>query len=232
MVKIYGIKNKKIAKKYFKKRTTRSVKASYVNKPLVSLGQGFPKKMNATLKYKDYALIQSTSGVMYNYSFCANGIWKPNLTGTTHQPMFSDQLFAIYNHAHVASSRIKVTFLPANANTVPVAVGVYLNDDVSAPTTSYITYGEQTLTKMKIIGNTTADDREIIKASFSSSKMFGGSLLANNSLINTASANPTEITAYSLFVQSMDLTATTNVYCLVEIEYNCIFTELKDFSGS
>lgn len=175
--------------------------------------------------------MQSNTGVLANQNFAANGVYDPNLTGTGHQPMFMDQLFAIYNHAYVAGSKIKVTFLPGVSNIVPVAVGVFLNDDVSAPSTSYTGYSEQTQSKMKII-SAVDDAKQTITASYSSARTFGKGLLANNDLRNSASANPAELSVYTVFLQSLDLTATTNVYVWVEIEYICVFTELKDFAQS
>lgn len=224
--KVWKSKSKKAIKKRNYKR-----KKNVVFKNNISMGLGFPRKLTTTLKYKDYVFFTSTSGVMQNYHFSANGIWKPNLTGSSHQPMFMDQYMQLYNHFHVIGSKIKVTFLSFPTN-LPAACGIYINDDTTVLSTNYTAMSEQTQSKMRVIGSSGADEREVVSYKYSAKKMFGGSVLSNNALRGSATANPNEVATYNIYYQALDMTSTTQAYGWVEIEYLVVFTELKDFAQS
>uniref|UniRef100_UPI00404745F6 hypothetical protein n=1 Tax=Shewanella sp. TaxID=50422 RepID=UPI00404745F6 len=219
-------------RKPYTKKKTYAKKAQIVNKPMVSLGLGFPKKLMATLKYREYVYLTSTSGVLQNYHFAANGMYDPNLTGTGHQPMYFDQYMALYNHYHVIGSKIKVSFIHSTSSTLPIATGIFLNDDTSAPSTTYTGFSEQTQSKMKILGPSQSDDREVLSYKFSAKKIFGNNVIANNALRGNSGANPSEVSTYNIFFQALDESSTVGAYCWVELEYIAIFTELKDFAQS
>jgi len=224
----------KAKKKIYKKKRTYKAKAkkNTIQKPMVSLGKGFPDKLMATLKYREYISLTSTTGILQNYHFSANGLYDPNITGTGHQPMFFDQYMALYNHYHVIGSKIKVTFLNSGSAGQASAVGVYLNDDSTTLSTTYTAFSEQPNVAMKIMGIGATDDREVINYKYSAKKTFGGTVMSNNALRGSVSANPTEAVNYNVFLQTLDSLTTNTLFVWVELEYIAVFTELKDFAQS
>jgi len=208
-------------------------KKNVIPKQIVSLGNGLPTKLMASLKWREYIALTSTSGVLTNYYFSCNNMQKPNINSGTHQPMYFDQYMSMYNHFHVIGSKCKVTFLNSGSGGTAAAVGIYLNDDASSTgLTTYDAYSEQTKCRVKIMGIGATDDREILTQKYSAKKVYGGSVLSNNALRGNSTTAPAEQTTYNLFLQSLDKLTTTTVYVWVEIEYLAIFTELKDFAQS
>lgn len=211
----------------------RNEKKNVVPKTIVSLGQGFPKKMMATLKYKDYTNLSSSTGVMGQYLFSCNNLNDPNWSGGGGQALYYDQLMSVYNHYTVIGSKIKISVLNAGSvGSVPLVCGVFINDDTQTNVTTYQGLGEQVNAKMKVLGSSTTDPAVVITNSWSAKKHFGGSVLANNVLRGALGASPAEQMYYNIFVQSIDSTSTVGVYILVEVEYVAIFTELKEIARS
>lgn len=230
---------KRTVKRKIKPRKTYKRKPAYkkanvtVFKPSVSLGKGFPSKLSATLKYREYVYLNASSGILSNYLFSANGLFDPNTTGGGHQPMFFDQYMALYNHYHVIGSKCKVTFVhSAGVSTNAGAVGIFLNDDTTTLATTYTAMDEQTQSKMKILGSSTTDDRETVTCMFSPKRIYGPSLLSNNALRGNSGANPSEQSYFNIYAQSLDSLSSLGIYAWVEIEYIAVFTELKDFAQS
>lgn len=217
-------------KKSFKKKTVTK-KSNVVNRPMVSLGQGLPKKLLVTHKYSEIVVPTATSGVMQKYSFSCNGMFDPNITGTGHQPMYFDQMAALYDHYRVIGSicTFKITHL-VTSNYAAV-VGAFVNDDsTTTPTTSFELM-ENSLSKHRMLAA-----GQLIPAIFtlkwSAKKYFGGSVLSNPELQGTAAANPTEQSMFTIFVQPIDQISSNSYNVEVDIKYIAVWTELKDIAGS
>jgi len=52
-----------------------------------------------------------------NYQFLLNSIWDPNATGIGHQPLYTDQLSALYNRYRVISCRYAIAGTVSNGTT-------------------------------------------------------------------------------------------------------------------
>ena len=97
-----------------KTATKRTSKKSFyaVPRPLVQYKTGFPKQLAITHKYSQegrLTYIGPNANVQY-YAFGVNCLYDPYLALGGGQPLYFDQLSAIYNHYTVMRSRIKVTF--------------------------------------------------------------------------------------------------------------------------
>jgi len=202
------------------------------NLSLARIGKGFPKKMMITHKYNEVLTITSVAGGLASFSFAANGMYDTDITYTGHQPMYFDQMSALYDHYHVIGSKIKVKVTPAAENQMPVVFGCYKNDDSTVTPTTLNALMEQTEATHKVI-SLNAGAPAVFSKKWSAKKTFGGSILGNPSLQGTASANPTETTVYTFFMKPMDVTA-SNVACYItiEIEYIAVWAELKDIQSS
>lgn len=218
----------------FKKKTKMAFRAKRAkvtrNRTNVPLGLGFPKKMTMTHKYTQTVLMTSTTGVMQNLNWSCNGLFNPFITGTGHQPMYFDQMGALYNHYTVIGSSCKFKLVPSSGSQLAMVVGAYVNDD----TTSQLainTIGEQS-TGTRILIGADSDKNYTIRKKWSAKKWFGGSVLANNDLEGTTVGNPNEQSYYSFFLQAADATDTVSIWVDVEISYIAVWAELKDIAGS
>lgn len=222
------MKYTKKAKKYTKKR--RSTKVNTVNRTMVRAGLGFPLKMAMTHKYFETIDMASTSGSTVTYSFHANSLFDPNYSGSGHQPLYYDNMAAIYNHYCVIGSKITVKLAGASTSNTSTSFALYLNDDVTAtPTLSSLM--EQSKSKYCVIP---AGSNNIYSCTlkWSAKKTFGGSILGNPSLSAATNANPLETSVFTIAGFPQNLTSTQTYNMQVMIEYIAVWTELKDVAGS
>lgn len=231
MSKVKKISARKRVKRS-KGRVPRPVSA-VKNKRAVVAGQGFPKNMVMTHKYCDVIAITCASGVPQPYVFSCNGMYDPNITSTGHQPLYFDQMSALYNHYTVIGSKITCRFTPlTSANQlVPTYVGCFINDDATVSSGTLSTLLENSLVKTRLIayGNTKTTS---LTHKWSAKKYFPGSTLANDNLQGTIASNPAEQSTFTLFACSLDTTTSVQIYAEVEISYIAVWTELKEIAGS
>lgn len=192
----------------------------------VNLGVGFPKRVTCTLKYATSVSVASTIGAVNSHLFSCNGMYDPDITSTGHQPLYFDQLMAIYDHYTVIGSKLRVRACPNTLNQIG-AVAIFVNDDTTTSITDIATISEQSSgTQLKVlpIG---INEPVLLNSSWSAKQTFGGSVLGNDNLQGTASSNPTEQSYYQICYQDLGA-ATTTCRFIVEIEYIAVFDELKD----
>lgn len=205
-----------------------------VPRPVNSWGRfnqvGFPNKLLMRHRYVESGSLTSTTGGLALQNFRANGMFDPNQTGVGHQPMYFDTLTGIYDHYTVISSVITVEFTPASSTTLPAIVGLMLNDDSTTTPGSSYAIAEQGGSVSKVLSATGNVNPIVLKSKFSAKGTFGGSVLANDNLQGTASADPTEQTIFTLFAQTLDLAGTTSTYWRVTIDYLAVWDELKDLA--
>lgn len=189
---------------------------------------GFPTKLKVRHKYVDTVNLSGTAGALVAYQFRCNGMYDPDYTGTGHQPLYFDQLTGIYNHYTVTKAWLRITVLPTS--TSPMLFNVFQNDDITITPSTLEARTEQTTGKtVSVIPGTSTRP---IYLKYDAYKTFGGSLLANDNLQGSASADPTEQSIWSCTLQSPDLTVATKATIFVEILYEAIWDELKDVAGS
>lgn len=73
---------------------------------------GFSQSYRTKLRYVDIAQITSTAGSTAKVTFSPQSCFDPNVTATGHQPMYFDQLAAVYARYKVHGATIRVTFNP------------------------------------------------------------------------------------------------------------------------
>lgn len=223
----YAKKSAAKTKKVYKPKK----KSLVVNRSVGTLGLGFPKKIQMTHRYVESTNVNSSSGAFSTYFFSCNGMYDPNITGTGHQPMYFDQMTALYDHYTVIGSKCTFQFIPTSSTVGAVAVGGLINDDTSTTATSFPTMMENSLVKPKYI-NFSSSLPTIITLKWSAKKFFGKGTLANSEMRGTSASNPTEQSYFQAYVQSIDGITTNNITVQVCIEYIAIWNELKDISAS
>lgn len=226
----------------FKRRVTRrpasrrpSRKRTYkrkqtIHKTTASLGKGFPKQLQITHRYVDQFSLTSNVGTVGSYFLSCNGMFDPNVSGTGHQPLYFDQMTALYDQYCVIGSSIKVTMFPSTGSTSGVACVLYVNDDNASPA-NFQTLAEQTTATIKYMAFNNSDPLVMTKK-WSAKKYFGGAVLANDELQGNATGNPVEQSFFNIAIQSANQTDTLSVVVMVELSYIAIWKELRDINGS
>lgn len=227
-------------KKNYKKKTTKSKKKRAPKKmsptfstnhlSMVNLGQGFPKKVKAVHKFHEIFKLSSITGSVSTHYFSCNALWRPDITGaTTHAPMYTDQLAALYDQYTVIGS--KCTFKISNANSVNNMSVVYafINDDLTlTPTTDAV--AEQSGAKSIQIPSS-FDGQKVMTLNWSSKKAFGKNVLSNPNFTALVNNRPNE-QQYFMIYHYAPFSEDSDVVVTVDIEYIAIWTELRDIAGS
>lgn len=217
-------------KKFFQKPKQKQ-RTNVVNRPISSLGLGFPKKVQMSHKYMGSVVLGSTAGSLATQVFSCNGMYDPDITNIGHQPLYYDQMTALYNHYTVIGSRIDVKFVPSSSFDGGLAVGGYINDDTTVTPGSFPAIIEQSLAKYSYLNYNSAVPPKIT-LNWSAKKYFGGSILANDLLQGQAGTNPNEQSYFTLFMQPLNGASTISIFCEVVITYIAIWKELKDIPQS
>lgn len=207
----------------------KTTKLSRTTLSRVPRSVGFPKLLRVRHRYVDGAVLTSTTGSLALYAFRCNGLFDPNITTTGHQPMYYDNLAAIYNHYVVTACKIELRVQGSFDSTQPMVVGCFVNDDSTVTPSDYTACCEQSTAKYA----TLAGDKHTgayITNSWSAKNDFGGSVLANTRLEGTAAADPSEQSVWTIFASTIAGSDSGVVNILVTLHYEVTWRELKDLN--
>lgn len=107
-------------KKLYRKRKMFRGRKKYFRKKNFKIS-GIPWKSYYKLNYSEN--IPITTGVMNFYNWRLNSVYDPNFTGTGGQPLWHDQLAAIYTSYKVNGCKFKI--MATNLGTQPVRMCVF-----------------------------------------------------------------------------------------------------------
>jgi len=200
--------------------------------PQVRLGrQALPKQLMNTVVYCETVQRTMTAGVASQYQFSCNGLFDPNITGTGRQPMYFDQLSALYNHYTVLRSRISVTWASNVAYQSPLNCTLYIEDDTdSGPSAAADQAAERPTARTKMFVPT-ANGTCVLYNSWDAAKTFGPNPQGNSQLIGTSSANPSEQSYFTIVTFGPALDSAT-LSIRVRIEYDVVWDELTTIAAS
>lgn len=188
-----------------------------------------PPLLQNTIRYTEVVSRTFASGVASAYAFSCNGLWDPNVTGTGHQPLYFDQLIALYNHYQVTKSRIKVTFVPSSSVTGPILCGLMVDDDATSMNTLNTSIGERPGARQSMYQKDTHPS--IVLYTSWDSKTLVSNPEDNPNVQGSSGANPVEQSYFLL--ETADIGASNGtMYMYVQIEYDVLWNELKDVATS
>lgn len=226
-------KNKKKTKGYKYKKSGGARPNSVVNR--VVFGHGLPKMCIVTHRYVDSKVLNMSAGVTSTFTFKCNGMFDPDYTGTGHQPLYFDQLSALYNHYCVIGSKITIRFAgtvaTAGGNSVPIVACLQTHPAASPTYTDPLNAAEQNYSHFKLMGPG-QDTNVIMGAKWSAKKFFGAGVLANDELKGTPSSDPAELSYFSIGARPMDSLTNCSCQLIVTIEYIAVWKELKNITSS
>lgn len=160
-------------------------------------------------------------------AYRANGMFDPEVALGGHQPLYFDQLSAIYNHWHVVASKIKIRIVPLFGAVGSLNATMLIDDDTTLSSTA--TTSRERPGAVSWITSAAQDDvgRTIY---WNAQKTFGGNIIDNDDLKGTAAADPTEESIFWLYLSGGTLDNPWRVYA--DIEYTVVWSELKSMSAS
>lgn len=192
---------------------------------------GFPKQLRIRHRYVDNITLVSTTGALASQSFRCNGMFDPDYTSTGHQPLYFDQLSAIYNHFTVLNSKITVKFYTVTSAVVPMSVAMFINDDATVTPSGPAAQAEQSSARFGMVPGG-ANQQLTLTSKWSATQAFGPGALSDPNLQGNSAGDPTEQQLWSIQARSADLASTQTLYAQVLIEYDAVWQELKDIAGS
>lgn len=223
---------KRTSRKRQRRGTYRKKPSRSISRRFLKSSMGFPRMLKFSHKYVEQIDLSSV-GATATYQYRANGMFDPNITSTGVQPLYFDQLAAIYDHYVVIGSKIKYTIIPKGTVVQePYQIVTWVNDDTTTHGTNMASIAAQKGSKLRLCQGGVNPDRIIVTNNWSAKKFFGGSILANNALQGTSSADPTEQSVYQINLRSLDGVSTVSVWIYVEIMYVAVWAELKDIAVS
>lgn len=226
-----------------RKRIRANVSKRYGPVTLRNVGsrQSFPFRSNGTMpttwvtthRYVGTFSINPNVGVANTYTFAANGLYDPDITGTGHQPMGFDQMAAFYNHYEVIGAKIK--FIPApSAEGTAFNFGIRLDDSGAVITADRegILEGQNNVFKHWPGPYLQPRGGFEVMNSFSQKKFFGDKA-GDRETWGDAASNPTDLAYFICYIAPLTtLQDIGSVPCTAVIEYITKWHEPKDFAMS
>lgn len=237
-------------KRSFRKKTTRRRKTYTKRKsrrariPRSRGLIGFPSKKLMKLKYVQEVQIDPAAGAIAYLEFRANSVFAPMVAGTmgAHQPMYFDQMMAIYNKYCVIGSVMKATYANSTTgNMNPGFFGIYKSTNATALTAYTDINGiregpgsrNTALRQIGLAGTAQGWGPTSVKSTFSARKDLSvPSPLSNTNIDGSIGTNPTDVFYWSLFVADMQGDDPGSMNFLVEITYTVVFTDLYSVTQS
>lgn len=199
---------------------------------------GFPKQMFMRHKFMQNASVSAATGNLGTFSIGTNALFDPDNSGaTTHQPMYFDQVAALYNKYCVMASKCTFTFY-VTTGTTPVMIVAYIEDDTTVTPTSAVALAEQASAHFRCLPQTSTfeafQQTNQITLKWDAKKAFGGDVIDNSALTAATTANPTEQQLFMFAVQDASPTPAANVtvHVNVIVEYTVQWFELRNIEGS
>lgn len=160
----------------------------------------FPRTRLVRHVYYDNVTIPApqAAGSPSTYGFRANSMYDPNYSGGGHQPMYYDQMSAIYTKYQVIASFIEVTLdqtdSTQNNYKIVVTSDNALQNDVAAVLEEY--------GASRPLINSSRSSPKVLKASWNAKKWYKttlSGLMADNSKNTATGSNPTESIYYHIW---------------------------------
>lgn len=151
-----------------------------------------------------------------------NGLYDPTPAIGGGQPLYFDQIMALYNHYVCTSSKLTVTVSDAvnRQSTVAVYIDDDINQDNNAVSAASRPDAQSRSGYLAQVGGWT------FTKTWNAKEYFGGNPLSKNELSGDASSNPNEQSFYTIATKDHNTTL-NDYYAFIKVEYTCMFDELK-----
>lgn len=209
---------------YKKKFTKKQAKRRFLR-----LDAPVPKTKLVKLRYcETLQLDAGGTDVAVEHRFRANSVYDPDRTAVGHQPMYFDQLAAIYESYEVLGAKIKVAFSPT-ASTACL-VGVIRDNDTSTTYNNRTALMENPSSRYKVIS---PESKTLtMSCNWSARKTFGPNYNRddNEALVTTNPVNESDFVIWAINQHATE--DPSGINCMVTIDYIVKFSERKEIAQS
>ena len=212
---------------------------------------GFPQSMRTQLRYCDAIDFTPSSATINVHSFLANGLFKPDVSATGHQPRGFDEFMDVYKTFTVKGSKIAVTWsyegymgpsqymqtgAPQQAiqnsagavQAVPAMVGMIIPTVEAASSGTIIQ--NQEVDKARWVTVTPVGEAKTVSAKARVEDFFGkDALTGSEGYTGSISSDPSEKLYYHVCsaLQHDEYPITIKLRANIVITYDTVFTEPK-----
>jgi len=196
----------------------------------------FPREFVTSLRYCDAYTLTSTSNAMSSRQYMRmNSVHDPDQTSTGHQPLFYDQIMAVYGRYVVLKSRCKVTFstipnaIATSQPSGPMLVGIATDNDASVSSTVSTTLENSV---WSVLGNQLGGpNTRTLYVNYSPQKDLG--LPPTDDTVGAVAGNNPSAQWYcGIYCVEQGLASPSSVIATVTVDYTVRFSRLVDVSGS
>jgi len=195
-----------------------------------------PDTKTVRLRYCQYLTLNPTTSDTAYHTFYTNGLYDPDRTGTGHQPLGFDQWTKFYDFYLVKGSKMKCTFISggsgAQTGTAMCGITVTEEDSMTVIPESIM---EQPKATWRLMTNSNAAQKTIVRKGFSPKKFWGLKDIADNKarLGSDYQATPPTNAFFHVWVQGIDaVTDPGPVDIIVCIDYVVQFSERRELVQS
>lgn len=219
------VSRKRPYKKFKKGESQKKVfsKSGQVYKPRLWRGTGFPSGLQVKLKYSDILTINNLGVVVDVHQWRGNSLYDPDFTSTGHQPLYFDQLAAIYNRYRVDGCKIKIVC--STESPIGIMGVLYPTDENNISVTSISSACERTGAQDMVI----VPARPYTFTKYVSSPAITGlskaQYQASDKYCPDVNANPDEPWFWNFMTQTVDGTTAANMRVTVCLTYYAWFSE-------
>lgn len=183
-------------------------------------GLGFPDRFRTFLEYTQLQLALISSATSGNYTFSGNSVFDPDTSGTGHQPLYFDQMVAIYNRYRVFASKLKFELLSATSS---AAISITPTTDSARPTSIDIAWETPYTMEIPISSSVF---RTVRHALMETQKLWGmGSVTQDDVFSAVFSANPLRQWYWKIWAVSSDGSTSMTLRCNISVTYDVEFSE-------
>lgn len=238
MVRRYGRKRSRSARKSFRKRSSsRAFKRRRASRPSMAISHSsvVPDRFFVKLKYSEQFGMTYTPATAASYQFRVNSIFDPNYTGTGHQPLGHDQWQNIYNRYRVYGCKYRIYF--TNISTTEQAeVAVQLRPNLTTAS-DYDTIRESAYTVYKnILGvEGSGQATRCAKGYAGVCKLRGMSkarIKAEDSFQANFGSNPANTPSINLHMQNQNVGTGCTIRARVDLTFLCELFDRKSLDQS
>lgn len=183
-----------------------------------------PLRVQNQMHYASTTPLAFTAPGTAQMAIRCNGIFDPEVALGGHQPLYFDQLSALYNHYTVIASKITVRTSPdfGGGNTRPYMVTLIIDDD------NNVNIGAQNArerpgARSHLVNPSEADKG--LTSYWNAQRTFGGNVIDNPDLQGSSTTDPAEQSQWHIFLDGGVLDQVVDVF--VDVTYTVVWDELK-----
>lgn len=192
------------------------------------LGQSFRTK----LRYVQNVFLQSVSGAVGKNVFSPQNCFDPDASGTGHQPMYFDQIAAIYARykVHKATIRVSYNVQTETAASSIFAVGIIAGSGQSISSDPHTNMEDNHGISTICNGRNGSTGQKVLTLDYAPMRDLG--ITVNDDTLTTQTNTGAGTYFWNVWCADLNSSGTTNLLASVEIIYDIEFTDNINIAGS